>query len=262
MWAFQNASEKGIWIGFFISFFSSISMWFIAPDTFKNGGYGFIIGSIFVLVMSTFVYASEQKQEFNQNLLQAELSERIARDVHDILGHTLTVINLKAELATALAASSPEKASDEMRQVADLSRTALAEVRATVTRMKSPDLEGEVEAARRALETSQIKAHLPSREQVKTQNSNTVLFSWVLREAVTNVVRHAGAKNCWVVIEPDRIEIVDDGLKAVITPGDGLSGLKTRVEESGGKLHINTGNFTRLLVTMNGDATPLFIPES
>lgn len=262
MWAFQNALEKGIWVGLFITVLSSVAMWFFAPEVFANAGYGFIGGAIFVLIMGTLTAVSEHRQESQQALLQAELSERIARDVHDILGHSLTVINLKAELASALVASQPEKAADEVRQISVLSRTALAEVRATVTRIKSPSFAGELEAAKRALETAQITAHLPSKEQVSEQNSNTVLFSWVLREAVTNVVRHSRAKNCWVLIEPERIEIVDDGASAIIAPGNGLSGLKSRVEESGSELRISTGNYTRLLVTMNGDTSPLLSPES
>lgn len=262
MWAFQNALEKGIWVGLFITIFSSVAMWSFAPETFANGGYGFIGGAIFVLIMGTLTAVSEHRQESQQELLQAELSERIARDVHDILGHSLTVINLKAELASALVESQPEKAADEMRQVSVLARTALAEARATVTRIRAPHFAGEVDAARRALETAQITAHLPSKKLVSEQNNNTVLFSWVLREAVTNVVRHSRAKNCWVLVESERIEIVDDGISAIIKPGNGLSGVKSRVEESGGELHISTGSHTRLLVTMNGDTTPLFSPES
>lgn len=260
MWAFQNALEKGIWIGLFIAVLSTVLFWLVFPETFFNGGYGFTIGCIFVLIMGVFAAQEEQKKKTQNNLLQVELSERIARDVHDVLGHTLTVINLKAELASALVDSQPEKAADEMRQISDLSRTSLAEVRATVTRIKSPDFAGEVEAARRALETAQINAHLPSQEQVKEQNKNTVLFSWVLREAATNVVRHSGAKNCWVSVEPERIEIVDDGATGEIIAANGLSGLKSRVEESGGQLHISTGSFTRVLATMNGNTEPLTSP--
>ena len=138
-----------------------------------------------------------------------------------------------------------------------LSRTALAEVRATVTRMKNPDLSGELEAARRALETAQIKAHLPQPGAAARAGNNATLFSWVLREAITNVVRHSSARNCWVNLDAERIEIIDDGSKGSFKPGNGLLGLQSRVQEAGGDLLIAHGNFTRLLATMNGDTSPL-----
>lgn len=98
MWAFQNALEKGIWVGLFITVLSSVAMWFFAPEVFTNGGFGFIGGAIFVLILGTLTAVSEHRQESQQALLQAELSDRIARDVHDILGHSLTVITVAKQL--------------------------------------------------------------------------------------------------------------------------------------------------------------------
>nr|WP_239478760.1 histidine kinase [Rothia sp. ZJ1223] len=206
--------------------------------------------------MAILSYLSDQHQRKEEELAQAQQAESIARDVHDILGHTLTVISLKAELASALAETQPEKASQEMRQVAELSRTALAEVRATVTRLKRPDFAGEIEAAYRALETAQITAHLPQPADATKAGNNAALFSWVLREAITNIVRHSSAQNCWVNLTAERLEIIDDGATGEFVMGEGLTGLKNRVTEAGGDLILTHHPNTSLLVTMNGQDTP------
>lgn len=261
LWAF-TLPELGIKVGVAITLVTAFVMFVFYRTVWDNGGYGFIIGAGFVLLFAQLMNNNEAKRLREQELAQAKQAEKIARDVHDILGHSLTVINLKAELAEALVESQPEKASNEMRQIAELSRTALAEVRATVTRMKSPNFAGELEASRRALETARISAHLPSADQVQVPGNNATLFSWVLREAVTNVVRHSSARSCWVGVEAERIEIMDDGTAETIVPGNGLSGLRDRVQEAGGDLILTSGDFTRLLVTMNGNSNPLLDPLS
>lgn len=257
LWCFHDPQQTSMKIGVLVALISAGTMIFFYRDIFINGGYGFVTGSCFVLVMAFLSYRAELHREREEELAQAKQAEKIARDVHDILGHSLTVINLKAELAAALATAQPEKARTEMQEVAALSRTALAEVRATVTRMKNPNLSGELEAARRALETAQIKAYLPEPGVAARAGNNATLFSWVLREAITNVVRHSSARNCWVNLDAERIEIIDDGSNGPFELGNGLSGLQDRVREAGGDLLISTGDFTRLLATLNGDTSPL-----
>ena len=261
LWAF-TLPGLGTKVGSGIGLLTAFVMFFFYRTVWDNGGYGFIIGAGFVILFAQLMNASEARRQKEQELAKARQAEKIARDVHDILGHTLTVINLKAELAIALSEANPGKARTEIQQVAELSRTALAEVRATVTRMKSPDFAGELEASRRALETAQITAHLPSAEQASLPGMNATLFSWVLREAVTNVVRHSQAQNCWVTLEAERLEIVDDGGSTTLEPGNGLSGLQARIQEAGGDLILAAGEQTRLLVTMNGDTSPMMEPLS
>lgn len=258
LWAFHEPQREGIGIGAVIAVLSTISLYFFFPDIFRNGGFGFVVGSGFVVIMAYLSYRANLSQAQEEELARAKQAEKTARDVHDILGHTLTVINLKAELASALATSQPEKAGDEMRQVAELSRTALGEVRATVTRLKRPDFAGELEAARRALETAQIRAHLPASPEIA--GTNATLFGWVLREAITNVVRHSAAHNCWISVEAERLEILDDGTTTGFDLGNGLTGLQHRVREAGGDFALTFTPYTRLLVTMNGDRTPLTNP--
>lgn len=260
MWAFQTPPRIGLTVGTLVTALSALVMVVYYPSIFQRGGYGFIAGAFFVLVMAAFSASGDARVLRREQQQRTEQAERIASDVHDILGRSLTVINLKAELATALVEADPTRAQREMQEVSELSRTALAEVRATVTRLKMPTFAGEVLASTRALETADIKAHMPSEQEAQVPGTNSVLFSWVLREAVTNVIRHSGARNCWVKVETDRLEVLDDGTLTQnneLTKGNGLTGLEQRVKDSGGDLLLSTGEYTRLLVTMNGDTSPL-----
>ena len=146
----------------------------------------------------------------------------MARDVHDLLGHSLTVINLKAEMASRLLASDPEAARAELEQISRTSRTALAEVRSTVTRLRQPDFAGQIRAATRALETAGVRAELPDPQAAQdAAGADATVFSWALREAVTNVLRHAGARRVRISLDAHHVAVLDDGagLPAVL-PGE------------------------------------------
>ncbi|MGO3788701.1 MAG: sensor histidine kinase [Corynebacterium variabile] len=198
---------------------------------------------------------SEAKSRLAHELSLSQERESIAVDVHDLLGHSLTVVTLKSEVAARLVDTDPEAAKAEMEQITRISRTALAEVRSTVTRMRRPDLDGELAAARRALDTAGVDAVLPSDTSVAGTNSH--LFSWVIREAVTNVVRHAEASRCEVTMSGDRVRVVDDGVgfegaAEGAAEGEGLAGLRARVEDAGGTLTLRS--HTTATVTASGTA--------
>jgi two-component system sensor histidine kinase DesK len=160
---------------------------------------------------------------------------RIARDLHDLLGHSLTTITVKAGLAHRLASRDPERAAVEIGEVEQLSRRALADVRAAVASYREVTLTGELATGRELLRAAGIAADLPT----ATDGVDPVaeeLFGWVLREALTNVVRHARATRCTVTLQPHAIEISDDGAGGVAESGTGLIGLRERVEAAGGTL--------------------------
>jgi two-component system sensor histidine kinase DesK len=181
---------------------------------------------------------------------------RIARDLHDLLGHALTSITMKAELASRLVERDPERAAAEMRQVADLGRQSLADVRATVAGYREVSLVTELAAAREVLSAAGIQAELPaSVEDVPVGLRE--LFGWAVREGVTNAVRHSGANHVRVRLSPCSIEIVDDGIGAAggfrvdadgrfdlvaadgVEPGsrgNGLTGLIERASAVGGRV--------------------------
>lgn len=181
----------------------------------------------------------ERQRELNSELAVVAERESVARDVHDILGHSLTVISVKAELACRLIDIDPERAKTEIAEVNALSREALAEVRSTVGRLRTPELPSSLAAAASALEAAGIVAHLPDPADVHT--GHATLFAWVLREAVTNVVRHSRAATCRVRVEGDEISVSDDGAgSAMLAYGNGLRGLAERVAAGGGVLHVES----------------------
>jgi two-component system, NarL family, sensor histidine kinase DesK len=170
--------------------------------------------------------------------------ERVARDVHDILGHSLTVITVKTELAGRLLETLPAgPALDRVRvEVTDaerLAREALADVRATVTAMRSVSLTGELAAARQALAAAGIDADLPSAVDAVPARRRE-LFAWALREGITNVVRHSAATRCVVRLSADCVEVCDDGRGDDGSGGgNGLAGLRDRAAAAGAR--VETG---------------------
>lgn len=172
---------------------------------------------------------------------------RFARDLHDLLGHSLTVITVKAELAGRLMTRDPAKAAAEVTDIERLAREALADVRATVAGYREVTLAVELSSARSALEAAGIAAELPlALDDVPGERRE--LFGWVVREAVTNVVRHSRAGRVRVQVSPTSVEVVDDGSGCAGNPagGHGLDGLRDRLAAVGGRLEVgpvDTGGF-------------------
>jgi two-component system, NarL family, sensor histidine kinase DesK len=160
---------------------------------------------------------------------------RIARDLHDLLGHSLTTITVKAGLARRLGEADPARSQREIAEVEELARRSLADVRATVTSYRDVSLAGELATGRELLRAAGINADLP-RAVDAVDPANQELFGWVVREGLTNVVRHARASSCSVRLSQACVEIVDDGVGANggSASGNGLTGLRERVAAAGG----------------------------
>jgi len=164
---------------------------------------------------------------------------RIARDLHDLLGHSLTTITVKAGLARRLAQKhDDERAAVEIAEVEELTRRSLADVRAAVAGHRDVTLTGELATAREVLRAAGIVAELPGSVDI-VDPSLSELFGWVTREGVTNVVRHARATHCTIRVDRDWIEIVDDGRGGIGGAGHGLTGLRERVEAAGGSVQVH-----------------------
>jgi len=177
----------------------------------------------------------------NQRLAVSEERNRFARDLHDILGHSLTVITVKAELANRLFELDPVRARAELVDLERLSRDALADVRRAVEGYRELTLPGELARARAALDAAQIEADLPnSTDDIPTERRE--LFAWAVREGVTNVIRHSGATRCRIRLSPDQVEVSDDGhgADAPDAIGNGLLGLRERAEASGAMVITRT----------------------
>ena len=215
----------------------------LAGDKALNGFFLFDICTTFYVVayfVGRSMHKSREHKAIEKELGILSERERIARDVHDVLGHSLTIVNLKAELAAKLVETNAPAAQEQMRQVAQLSRQALAEVHSTVTRLRVPDLEGEILASSRALETAGIQADLPdATTAANIAGMNSSLFSWALRETVTNIVRHSHATYATVRLNPTGLEVIDNGIGIGDAPcKSGLTGLRTRIEDAGGTLTL------------------------
>ena len=191
-------------------------------------------------------YIMEQRRMariLEQRTHELEINEernRMARDMHDILGHSLTVIALKSELATRLVDVAPDQARAELDEVQSLARSALADVRATVNSYRELSLAGELARATGVLTSAGIRADLPLTVEAVDPELRE-LFAWVVREGVTNVVRHARASHCKVELTSDSVEVTDDGIgldSAGAGDGHGLEGLRQRCQDNGADLTI------------------------
>jgi two-component system sensor histidine kinase DesK len=160
---------------------------------------------------------------------------RIARDLHDLLGHSLTTITVKAGLAHRLGPVDPEGALREIAEVEALSRRSLHDVRAAVAGYREVTLTGELANGGELLRAAGIEAELPTAVDV-VDPAHQELFGWVVREGLTNVVRHARASSCAVRLSAASVEILDDGIGAgadAVAPGSGLAGLCERATAGG-----------------------------
>jgi two-component system, NarL family, sensor histidine kinase DesK len=167
---------------------------------------------------------------------------RIARDLHDLLGHSLTTITVKAGLARRLAERGESVRSlAEITEVEQLSRRTLGDVRAAVAGHRDVTLAGELATSREVLRAAGIVAELPGSVDV-VEPDLSELFGWVVREGVTNIVRHSRAEHCQITLGPRWIEIRDTGRGGMPGAGNGLVGLRERVAAVGGTL-LATGGF-------------------
>jgi two-component system sensor histidine kinase DesK len=190
-------------------------------------------------------------QEETEHLAKMAERERIARDLHDLLGHTLSIIILKSELASRLAEKDPARAVGEIRDVERISREALAQVRGAVRGYRTAGLESEMREARAALETAGIQVE-SSASPTQLSPIQESVFALALREAVTNVVRHARATACRLSLRQNgnvcEMEIADNGCGGALVEGNGLSGMRQRVEALGGELERDGSRGTRLRI--------------
>ncbi|WP_254600819.1 sensor histidine kinase [Caulobacter sp. S45] len=189
----------------------------------------------------------EQAQGEVRALATAAERERIARDLHDLLGHTLTLVAVKADLAQRLCDRDLDAARREMQELAAIARDALVEVRTAVVGMKGASLAAEVERAQRALSAAGVQVQVQVRNQVVDGDpQREAVITMALREAVTNVIRHAHARVCTIGVEstPDgemKLSVTDDGRGGAVAEGFGLSGMRIRLEAAGGSLRVESG---------------------
>ncbi|HET6726186.1 MAG TPA: sensor histidine kinase [Gammaproteobacteria bacterium] len=185
----------------------------------------------------------EQSQDEIRRLATIAERERIARDLHDLLGHTLTLITVKAELAGTLAARNMPRAAEEIRELESIARDALAQVRQAVGGYRG-DLAGEIANAGVALRAAGVGFEAEVLDSARNAEQDAAL-AMVVREAVTNIVRHAGARMCRLSLRREGGEMLlcidDDGTGGRCDEGNGIRGMRERLQAIGGALKIEFG---------------------
>lgn len=230
----------------------------------------------FVIGLSNMSYSRQQRAAFQlgrandeiEHLAQVAERERIARDLHDLLGHTLTVIAIKSELANRILSHDPERAAQEMRDVEQTARKALAEVREAVSGYRSEGFETEIARARRTLLSAEVQL-TTSIANVTLQPAQANILCLALREAVTNIVRHAHASACNISLSTLgndlQLAVEDNGEGISREEGNGLAGMRERVRAAGGMIEVGrcsnadsgTGAGTRVAVVLPQQAPTL-----
>lgn len=210
---------------------------------------GFSMTGIRQMILTTI-----QLREARATVAQLAANEerlRLARDLHDLLGHSLSLITLKSELAGRMLPDHPEQAAAQVADIEQVSRQALVDVRSAVTGYRRPTLPGELAGARTALAAAGIAAAVPAEPPEGLPEESEEVLAWALREAVTNVVRHSGAHSCEVTLAPRQtlggrvleLTVSDDGRGASGTaPGNGLTGIAERLATVDGTLATRVTN--------------------
>lgn len=206
-----------------------------------------LMGGFAMVGIRAMIRTTVELREARATVAQLAANEerlRMARDLHDLLGHSLSLITLKSELAGRMLPERPEAAAQQVADIERVSRQALVDVREAVSGYRRPTLPGELAGARTALTAAGVLASLPSEVPEELPEETESALAWSLREAVTNVVRHSGATRCTVTLETRQtlagpvveLTVTDDGSGGQAAPGNGLTGLTERLEAVGGAL--------------------------
>ena len=184
-----------------------------------------------------------------EHLAKVAERERIARDLHDVLGHTLSLIIVKSTLAGKLIDKHPEKAKDEIADIERASRDAMAEIRSTLRGYSTYKLSEEIQRAKSTLATAGIWAESNTVE-INMSPAQESVVALIMREAVTNVVRHSHARTCRLKLAAENgscvLSVEDDGRGGIHSEGNGLRGMRERIEALGGTVVRDTTAGTSL----------------
>jgi two-component system, NarL family, sensor histidine kinase DesK len=252
-WVFERAKSAVIALG-------ALALAVVIHAAIFHPANGFAVTSLVVALgvgLSNTHFAVRNRADHKLRMAHEEIEhlakvaerERIARDLHDVLGHTLTLIAVKSTLAGKLLEKDPQKAKSEIADIERVSREAMAEIRNTLRGYSTYKLSEELQRAQSALESVGVSVSAESGEVPLTPAQESVA-ALIMREAVTNVVRHAHARHCSLRLARNNgnciLEIQDDGCGGLTAEGNGLRGMRERVEALGGTLTQHTSAGTNL----------------
>lgn len=189
-----------------------------------------------------------------EHLATVSERERIARDLHDLLGHSLTAVVVRAQLVQQLVETDPARSRAEASEVERIARGALSEVRGTLSGWRQASLDDEVESARATFTTMGVELTVHRDDNLTLVGSVEHALALALREAVTNVARHARARSCHVSIVADgrelRLVVADDGKDRLAREGNGLAGMRERIGALGGVVHLSGAAGTTVAISV------------
>lgn len=219
-----------------------------------DGHFQLLVVVLLIAVVNTvntwLISRSIDADQVRMELATSDERASIARDVHDLLGHTLTAVKLKAELAERLVDQDPERAKAELAQIVHLTGEAIAGVRSTVTGIRGAALSEQIHASTVALESAGLQVRIDG-DPVSLSPAQSLPAGWIVRESTTNILRHARARTVRITMAPGVVAIEDDGRGARGPAGSGLRGMSERAAAAGGVLVVEdapTGG-TRVSVT-------------
>lgn len=247
--------RKSVWVVLGVAAFAGL----IAPLARPEPLYW--LPGVFISIMiglTNIFFAEQARKNAELKLSRAEVRrlarvaerERIARDLHDVLGHTLSMIAVKSELAERLVERDNDRAREEIRAMGQSARKALAEVREAISGYQAQTLEAALEHMRLSLRAADIEAVIEIGESIDLPAQTQGMLALVIREAVTNIIRHANARRCHIELRMSngelRLAVDDDGGGRIRMDGNGIQGMRARIESLGGTLDIASNGPTSL----------------
>ncbi|MFJ2553455.1 sensor histidine kinase [Microbacterium sp. NPDC087591] len=205
-----------------------------------------VVNTVNTWLISRSVDADKVRME----LATSDERASIARDVHDLLGHTLTAVKLKAELAERLVDVDPDRAKAELAQIVHLTGEAIAGVRSTVTGIRAAALSEQVQASTVALESAGLQVKVEG-DPSALSPAQSLPAGWIVRESTTNILRHSRAQHVRITMAPGEVAIEDDGRGVRGPAGSGLRGMSERAAAAGAVLAVEetASGGTRVSVT-------------
>lgn len=252
-WVAENSRWAFVGIGILVLFICLDAWLFHAPPEFWTTALVVSLGVGISNIHFAERRRADQKllmaNEEIEHLAKVAERERIARDLHDVLGHTLSLIIVKSTLASKLLDKYPQRARQEIADIEKVSREAMAEIRSTLRGYTTYKLGDEMQRAKATLNSAGVSVESTATE-VKLSAAQESVVALIMREAVTNVVRHAQARTCRLSLGTNNgncvVEIEDDGRGGFQVEGNGVRGMRERIEALGGTLARDTVQGTKL----------------
>jgi len=252
-WIFRTTAKSAIALLALIAVIVIHALVFHTPSGFWTVSVVVVLG----VVGSNIHFADKNRADAKLRMAHEEIEhlakvaerERIARDLHDVLGHTLSLIIVKSTLAGKLIERHPEKAKDEIADIERASRDAMAEIRSTLRGYSNYKISDEIQRAKLTLASAGILVESDTVD-ISMSPAQESVVALIMREAVTNVVRHSHARKCRMSLAAENgscvLSVEDDGRGGIQVEGNGLRGMRERIEALGGKVVRDTASGTKL----------------